>query len=42
MLSGFAKLFGDGAAPLRGRVTGIYGLLIAANLLAWGWALASH
>jgi high-affinity nickel-transport protein len=30
----------DRAGPLRGRLIGIYGLLLAANLGAWAWAVA--
>jgi high-affinity nickel-transport protein len=35
------RIFDDRSANLRGKVIGIYALLIGANLLAWGWALAS-
>jgi nickel/cobalt transporter (NiCoT) family protein len=31
----------DGAANLRGRIIRIYGLLIAVNVAAWGWALSA-
>src|ERR1700710_1668169 len=31
----------DGAADLRGRIIGIYGLLIAVNVAAWAWALSA-
>ena len=31
--------FSDTAAGLRGRIVGIYALLIAANVAAWAWAL---
>ena len=37
----FRNIFGDRPGDLRGKISGIYGVLIAANLLAWGWALAS-
>jgi high-affinity nickel-transport protein len=33
------RTFSDHAGDLRGRVIGLYSLLIAANLGAWGWAL---
>ena len=33
--------FNDGAADLRGRIIGIYGLLIAVNVAAWAWALSA-
>ena len=33
------KLFNDRDAELGNKLIGIYGLLIAANVLAWGWAL---
>src|SRR5271157_4769498 len=39
MLRSLTKVFNDGAADLRGKVTGLYAVLIAANVLAWGWAL---
>ncbi len=32
-------IFGDGAVPMRLKVVGIYGVLLAAHLLAWFWAL---
>jgi high-affinity nickel-transport protein len=35
----FFLAFDDGATRLRARITGIFALLLAANLLAWGWAL---
>ncbi len=35
-----ARLFNDGAGHLRGRVIGIYILLLLGNLAAWGWAVA--
>ena len=31
--------FSDGARRLRGKLIGIYGLLVAANLAAWLWAV---
>jgi high-affinity nickel-transport protein len=33
------RTFSDRAGDLRGRVTGIYAVLIAANLGVWAWAL---
>src|SRR5579862_6898782 len=39
MRKSFARLFNDQAAGLGGKLTGIYGVLIAANILAWAWAL---
>jgi nickel/cobalt transporter (NiCoT) family protein len=35
------RTFNDGATDLRGKVIGIYGLLIAANVAAWAWALSA-
>jgi nickel/cobalt transporter (NiCoT) family protein len=34
-----ARFFSDRDAELAGKITGIYGVLIAANVLAWIWAL---
>ena len=34
-------LFSDAAGNLRGKLIVLYGLLAAANLLAWGWALVA-
>ena len=34
-----ARLFNDQNAELRGKLVAIYAVLIAANLLAWAWAL---
>src|SRR5580700_11139573 len=34
-----ARLFNDQDAELAGKIAGIYGVLIAANVLAWVWAL---
>ncbi len=34
-------LFDDAAASLRGKILGLYGVLLAANALAWLWALAA-
>jgi len=33
------KFFSDDAVNVRGRVIGLYTILISANLLAWAWAL---
>ncbi len=33
--------FDDGATALRGRIVGIYALLIALNVTAWAWALSA-
>jgi high-affinity nickel-transport protein len=35
------RIFGGATASLRGRVVGIYVVLIAANLAAWLWALTA-
>ncbi len=34
-------VFGDRDINLRNRITGMYGVLIAVNLLAWAWALTA-
>jgi high-affinity nickel-transport protein len=39
MLTRLLQVFNDGAAELRGKVFGIYGVLVLVNLLAWAWAL---
>ncbi len=39
MLTVITRPFSDRAGDLRGRVIGIYTLLIAANLGVWAWAL---
>jgi high-affinity nickel-transport protein len=39
MRTTFGKLFNDQGAELGGKLVGIYFVLIAANLLAWVWAL---
>jgi nickel/cobalt transporter (NiCoT) family protein len=39
MQTALAKLFNDQDAELGGKLIGIYGVLIAANILAWLWAL---
>src|SRR5271157_2480598 len=41
MLRSLTKVFNDGAADLRGKVTGLYAVLIAANIAAWAWAVAA-
>src|ERR1700674_3021416 len=41
MPSAFLHSFSDGAAELRGRIVGIFGLLIAVNAAAWAWALSA-
>jgi high-affinity nickel-transport protein len=41
MRGGCETTLGDGAAGLRGRIAGLFVLLVAANLLAWGWALVA-
>jgi nickel/cobalt transporter (NiCoT) family protein len=38
MLKFFARIFDDRCANLRGRIIGIYALLLAANAVAWIWA----
>src|SRR3979411_1864591 len=39
--SRFLRSFNDGAADLRGKIIGLYGLLIAVNVAAWAWALSA-
>jgi high-affinity nickel-transport protein len=39
MSSALVQSFNDGAGNLRSRIIALYTLLIAANVLAWGWAL---
>jgi high-affinity nickel-transport protein len=39
MRTALAKLFNDQDAELGGKLIGIYGMLVAANILAWIWAL---
>src|SRR5258708_23901925 len=41
MPSVFLHPFDDGANGLRGKIIGIYGLLIAANVAAWAWAVSA-
>ena len=40
MRHAFSSIFNDGSNSLRPKVTGIYAVLIAANVAAWVWALA--
>ncbi|MEK6345991.1 MAG: HoxN/HupN/NixA family nickel/cobalt transporter [Burkholderia sp.] len=40
MLSKLFRIFNDSGSGVRGKLIGIYGVLIAINVLAWGWALA--
>jgi nickel/cobalt transporter (NiCoT) family protein len=35
-----ARIFNDGSEEQRGKMVGAYTLLIAANALAWTWAVA--
>src|SRR6266566_7414756 len=39
-ISGFSRIFNDSTRDLRSKVIGIYILLIAFNLVAWGLAIA--
>src|SRR6202158_1888481 len=39
MRTALARLFNDQDAELGGKLVGIYGMLVAANILAWVWAL---
>jgi high-affinity nickel-transport protein len=41
MPNGFLRSFDDGTAGLRGKIAGIYALLIGLNVAAWGFALAA-
>ncbi len=41
MVNGLLRMFSDGAAGSRGRVGGLYAVLVGFNLLAWGWALVA-
>jgi high-affinity nickel-transport protein len=41
MTSAFGNLFSDRAGNLRGKVAGLYGLLILFNVAAWLWAIAA-
>jgi high-affinity nickel-transport protein len=39
MQTGFKDLFNDAAGGVRGKVVGIYGILLAFNVGAWVWAI---
>src|ERR1700694_2747812 len=39
MRTALARLFNDQDAELGGKLIGIYGMLVGANILAWIWAL---
>jgi high-affinity nickel-transport protein len=39
MIFRLAQVFSDSSAHVRGRMLGIYAVLIGMNVLAWGWAL---
>ncbi len=39
MFSQLARIFNDSNTEVRGKLFGIYGVLIAMNVLAWAWAL---
>jgi nickel/cobalt transporter (NiCoT) family protein len=41
MLGLFRSIFNDGTTGIRGKVTGIYVFLLAANVIAWVWALVA-
>jgi high-affinity nickel-transport protein len=41
MANAFLRSLNDGTADLRGKIIGIYGLLIALNVAAWGFALTA-
>jgi len=41
MANAFLRSLNDGTADLRGKIIGIYGLLIALNVAAWGFALVA-
>jgi high-affinity nickel-transport protein len=41
MRSGSDRACGGGGGGLRGKIAGLFVLLVAANLLAWVWALAA-
>ena len=41
MISRLQRLFSDDAADVRGRVIGIYALLVAFNVAGWIWALTA-
>src|SRR5471032_2169915 len=41
MVSQLAQIFSDSGTKVRGKLFGIYGLLIAFNVLAWVWAFVA-
>src|SRR5258708_14467748 len=41
MPSKILRSLNDSATDLRGKIIGVYGLLIAANVAAWAWALSA-
>src|SRR6202166_2912723 len=41
MFSKLAQVFNDSSTQVRGKLFGIYGVLIAINVLAWVWAIAA-
>jgi high-affinity nickel-transport protein len=41
MFSKLAQVFNDSSAEVRGKIFGIYGVLIAINVLVWVWAIAA-
>ena len=41
MSDGLSGIFSDSSSNIRGKILGIYALLIAANVAAWLWALAT-
>jgi high-affinity nickel-transport protein len=41
MTSAFRNLFSDQGGPIRGKVAGIYGILLVLNAGAWLWAIAA-
>jgi high-affinity nickel-transport protein len=41
MFSHLANIFSDSNAQVRGKLFGIYGVLITINVLAWAWALVA-
>ena len=41
MLRAFLAMFSDRSSGLRGRIFGLFAFLIAANLVAWLWALSA-
>jgi high-affinity nickel-transport protein len=41
MISQFTKVFNDSSTEVRSKLFGIYGVLIAINVLAWIWAVVA-